>query len=409
MELTVVESKYPMIPVEEALRIVLEHTPVLEPRAVPFDRALGLVLAEDIRADEDMPPFPASAKDGYAVVAADRSPMRRLVGEQTAGFVADLRVEPGTAARITTGAPLPPGADAVVMVEFTEEYGDQVAIRKRVKAGDDVRPAGQDIARGELVLRRGTLLGAAEVGLLATIGYTVVKVYPHPKVAVLSTGNELVEPHQTPGPGEIRDSNRYALLAAVERAGAESISLGMARDEVKELEAKVREGLDKADVLLTSGGVSMGKLDLVKPLLERLGTVHFGRVFMKPGKPVTFATVGERLVFALPGFPVSSQVAFELFVRPALLKMAGHARLQRPRREVILTHDIRHSRDRTEYQRAAVTSRDGQYYATTTGSQVSGRLLSMVGANALLRLPHGHGDFAVGQKVEAILIGEIDG
>lgn len=403
-----VESKYPMIPVEEAQRIVLEHTRPLEPVPLPLTVALGRVLAEDVQADEDMPPFAASAKDGFAVVAADSSPVRRVIGGQAAGYVADLKVEPGTAARITTGAPLPPGADAVVMVEHTDERDGHVVIHAVVQPGDDVRPSGQDMVKGQVVLAAGSVLGPAELGVLATVGRSKVTVYPRPRVAILSTGDELVEPDQPLGPGQIRDSNRYALMAAVTEAGGRPISLGVARDNGDDVKNRVNEGLLKGDVLISSGGVSMGgEADLVKPCLERRGAVHFGRIRVKPGKPVTFATVDGKLAFGLPGFPVSSLVSFELFVRPALLKMQGHTRLYRATRRVTLSHDVRHAADRTEFQRAVVVRQGDEWVATTTGFQGSGRLLSMVGTNALLRLPHGRGDFAVGERVEALIIGQI--
>lgn len=401
-------SKYPMIPVEEAQAQILAATGPLEPVEMRFDEAQGCVLAEDVHAAENMPPFPAAAKDGFAVIAGDTARQRRLVGEQMAGTMDGPRVEPGAVVRITTGAPIPPGADAVVMVERTEERDGYVVIHQDViEPGADIRPPGQDIEQGQLVLRQGTRLGPAEIGLLATVGQTRVKVYRKPTVAVISTGDELVEPTQTPGPGQIRDSNRYSLAAAVREAGGVPITIGLGRDAEATLEELMLQGLAEADVLLTSGGVSMGNRDLVKPLLEKLGTVHFGRVYTKPGKPVTFATVNGKPAFAMPGFPVSSLVSFEVFVRPALRKMQGYSQVFRPERRVLLEHDVRHSADRTEFQRAIVTYRDNQLYATTTGFQGSGRLLSMVGANALLRLPYGAGDFKQGDVVTALVIGEV--
>lgn len=405
---TVVKSKYPMIPVEEAQEQILARVQPLEAIEIPFDEALGFVLAEDIHAPEDMPPFPAAAKDGFAVIAGDTSRERRLIGEQMAGTSGGPRVELGTVVRITTGAPIPPGADAVVMVERTEERDGRVTIHQTdIKPGDDIRPPGQDIQRGQVVLEKGTRLGPAEIGLLATVGQTRVRVHRKPSVAVISTGDELVEPTQTPGPGQIRDSNRYTLAASVAEAGGIPIVIGLGRDVEAALEELIQMGLSEADVLLTSGGVSMGNRDLVKPILERLGTVHFGRVRSKPGKPVTFATVNGKPVFAMPGFPVSALVAFEIFVRPALRKMQGYLQVFRPERQVILAHDVPHGADRTEFQRAIVTYQEGKLYARTTGFQGSGRLLSMVGANALLRLPHGEGDFKSGDVVTALVIGEI--
>jgi gephyrin len=406
------ESKYPLIPIDQALERILAHVEPLNTVSVRFDAALGRVLAEDVYAPENMPPFAASAKDGFAVVSTDTLRERRLIGEQMAGTADGPRVEPGTVVRITTGAPIPPGADAVVMVERTEERDGHVIIHQEdVRAGADIRPAGQDIQRGQLVLAAGTPLGPPEIGLLATVGQTEVGIYPAPNVAVISTGDELVEPDGTPGPGQIRDSNRYTLAAAVVEAGATPIVIGLGRDVESRLEDMIREALATGDAVITSGGVSMGDKDLVKPILERLGTVHFGRVYTKPGKPVTFATVEGRPVFAMPGFPVSSLVSFEVFVRPALRRMQGYCErdLFRPERQVILEHDVQHSAARTEWQRAVVVYRAGEFYARTTGFQGSGRLLSMVGANALLRLPYGEGDFTAGSRVAALVTGEIYG
>ncbi len=407
-----VESKWPLIPVEEAKAIIRAHVRPLPTVEVRFEAAQGLVLAEDVHAREPMPPFPASAKDGFAVVASDTTEWRRIVGEQFAGYEANIRVEPGTAARVTTGAPIPPGADAVIMVEFSEVRDGYVRFTRRVEPGADIRPPGQDIAGGQRVLAAGTVLGPPEIGLLATVGATTVRVHRRPRVGVMSTGDELVEPDEQPGPGQIRDANRFSLMAAVREAGAEAFDMGLAPDTFEALEAFIREGLERYDAIVTSGGVSMGERDLVKPLLERLGTVHFGRVSVKPGKPVTFATVSGKPFFAMPGFPVSSLVSFEVFVRPALLIMAGWPpdRVERPRVPVVLDHTVRHTAGRTEYQRAVVRFEraDGRFHAVTTGFQGSGRLLSMVGANALLELPEGRDTFEAGEVVEALLIGPLE-
>ncbi len=402
------ESSYPMISVEEAVQIILREVHPLAPVRVSFADALGLVLAEDIYADEPLPPFRAASVDGYAVIAADPAPVRRVVGEQAAGYVGDLTVTPGTAARVTTGAPIPTGADAMVMVEFTEEVEGQVAIKTTVQAGSNIRPVGQDLSQGQLVLSQGTALGAPEVGLLAMVGHQDVLVYPAPRVAVMSTGDELVEPGEPLQPGQIRDANRFSLMSAVREAGGVPLDLGKVKDQPEILQATIERGLRQADALLTSGGVSMGRLDLVKPYLATRGTIHFGRVRAKPGKPVTFATVDGVPAFAMPGFPVSALVSFEIYVRPALLKMAGRTRLDRPRRRVTLTHAVRHEASRTEFQRAVVTRHpDGHYTAVTTGFQGSGRLLSMSGANALLVLPHEVGDFPAGAEVEAFITGPL--
>src|SRR5439155_25793693 len=401
------QSKYEMISVEEALRIVLAQVQPLTPALVPLQDAQSLVMAESVLASEDMPPFAAAGVDGFAIRVADGVANRRYLGEQMAGAVSGLQVEPGTAVRITTGAPVPPGTEAIVMVEVAEERDGEVVIHQLPKAGDGIRPVGQDIRAGELVLRAGTPLGPAEMGLLATTGKGSVLVHPRPRVAVYSTGDELSDVAAPLAPGKMRDSNRYALMAAVRAAGAEALSLGVARDDAREVGAKLDSALQQADAAISSGGVSMGKLDLVKPLLERRGTVHFGRVSMKPGKPLTFVTVGDKPVFALPGFPVSSLVSFELFVRPALLRMAGRRDVLRPRIQVTLAHAVQHDAARTEFQRAVATHRDGQFVASTTGFQGSGRLLSLVGANVLLVLPLGRGDFQKGERVDALVVADL--
>ena len=395
---------YDTIEAERALDIVLQSVAPLTPQFLDLSDVLDLVLAQEVHAEEDLPPFPCSAKDGFAVIASDPTNPRRLIGEQTAGYIADLRVEPGTCARITTGAPLPPGADAVIMVEYTQEADDMVTLQQTVHAGADVRPVSQDIARGQRVLEAGTCVGPQEIGLLASLGYTSVLAYPRPRVAVLSTGNEIVEPDVQPGPGQIRDSNRYTLMAAIQRAGGHPVSLGIGTDRGDELTAKVQEGLATCDVLITSGGVSMGKLDLIKPILETIGTVHFGRVNMKPGKPLTFATVDDKPVFALPGFPVSSLVSFEVFVRPALRRIAGHRLVLRPRVPVTLASTLQGDAGRPEFHRVQLRREDGKFLARSTGMQSSARLLSMVGANALLALPQQEKPFAAGETVMAILL-----
>ena len=403
------ESPYPMIAVEDALEIIRREIKPLPTVALPFAEALDMVLAEDVYADEPMPPFAAASVDGFAVIAADGPGWHRLVGDQTAGYMAGLRVEPGAAARVTTGAPIPPGADAMVMVEQTEEQNGQVNILlPEIRAGDNIRPVGQDIEQGQLVLAKGTLLGPAELGLLGTVGKTEVAVHRRPVVAVMSTGDEIVPPEQTPRPGQIRDANRFTLMSVVRQTGAVPLDMGIVHDKTNSLEATIEQGLAQADVLLTSGGVSMGELDLVKPYLARRGTIHFGRVRTKPGKPVTFAVVDGKPCFAMPGFPVSAMVSFEVFVRPALLKMAGHTKIYRPVEPAVLAHSIRHNPDRNEFQRVNLSRQaDGRLLAAATGAQGSGRLLSMVGANGLIKLPYGQSDFAAGAVVEAMLLGPV--
>jgi molybdenum cofactor synthesis domain-containing protein len=406
------ESPYPMISIEEALERVITNVSPLPVSTRRFDEACGWVLAEDVKAEEPLPPFPASTVDGFAILAADGAEERELVGEQFAGYDAELHLKAGQAARITTGAPVPKGADAVMMVEWSQEdrARGRVGFTRAVQSGDYIRPIGSDIAQGQTILKAGRQLTAAEIGLLATVGATLVPIHRQARVGVISTGDELVEPDMTPAAGQIRDSNRFSLMASVRQAGAEAIDLGLAPDNLPDLRAFVSAGLSRCDVLVTSGGVSMGELDLVKPLLEELGTVHFGRVNTKPGKPVTFATIEGKPIFAMPGNPVSSLVCFEVFMRPALRKMSGLPKTKwyRPRLPATLTHKTRHTAARTEFQRATLTFNPStrRFSVTTTGSQQSSRLLSMVGANALIILPQGKADFEAGEEVEALVIGE---
>lgn len=430
-------ARYRMISIPEAQATVLEHTPVLAPEEVPLAGALGRVLAQTVTARDALPPFPASIKDGYAVVAADGPGEYPVVGESRAGFLDALDLRPGQVAYITTGAPVPPGADAVVQVEDTEPApagaaaaataGEQqqrrVVIKKPAKAGQDIRPVGSDIQAGAVVLEAGERVGVAEVGILATVGAVKLPVHAVPALAVLSTGDEVVDPHaQQLGPGQIRDCNRAMLLAAAAAAGARAVDLGIARDVEGHLEGCLDRAIESGvDVLVTSGGVSMGDRDLLKPLLERKGQVHFGRVLMKPGKPLTFATLelpGGRklLVFGLPGNPVSSFVCFNLVVVPALRKMAGWRQPQLRRVQVHTTSGLKLDPERPEYHRVVLqygrlpdscgAERAGAlgWFATTTGNQISSRLLSARSANALLELPRAEGRIEAGALVSALLI-----
>jgi molybdopterin molybdotransferase len=401
------ESPYRMVPIDEAQRIIAAQVAPLPAEEISALAAEGRVLAEEVFAAENIPDVPKAAVDGYALRTADGLAERRVLAELIAGGDVRVTLDAGVAARIMTGAPVPPGADAVIMVEQTEEHDGALRIKHPVSSGDSIHTVGQDIALGELVLPRGMLLGAAEIGLLATLGRVRVGVYRRPIVAVLATGDEVYEPDTPLGAGSIRDSNRYALMAAAREAGCEAISLGIARDDRAVQRAAILAGLEQADVLLTSGGVSMGTRDLIKPLLAELGTVHFGRIAFKPGKPTTFATVGGKLAFGLPGYPVSSLVSFEVFVRPALRRMQGDARPERPRVRVFLHDTIRAPADRPECQRAIVAWEDGRLLARSTGAQGSSRLLSLRGANALLLVPGDGQTYAAGTQLDALLTGPL--
>lgn len=391
---------------DEAREIVLRHVHPVGVEAIPIGEAPWRVLAEDVIATEDQPPFAAATMDGFAVVADDVSPWREIIGDQTAGFVLDVEVTDGTAVRITTGAPIPRGATAVVRVEETEMADDHVIVhQERIAPGENIRQVGADLRLGDRVLPRGTVLGPAEIGLAAGLGLNPVPVSRRPRVSIVSTGDELVEPGAAVAPGQIRDSNRFSLITALQGVGAEIIWSGKAPDTREPLRRLLAERIAESDVVLTSGGVSMGQLDLVKLLLGELATVHFRRVFMKPGKPLNFATAGPTLFFGLPGNPVSALVSFEIFIRPALRLMTGQPDIDRPCTPVVLSHSTPAS-DRIEYQRAAVSvGSDGRLTAAVTGAQASSRLASFVGANALLVIPPRSSPFQAGELVDALLLG----
>jgi molybdopterin molybdotransferase len=400
-------SAYPLVEVDAAAALVLERTPVLGIERVALAHCIDRVMAEDLVAPASLPAFPSSAVDGYAVRAADAGKPLRVLGESAAGRPFAGRVEPGTAARILTGGALPDGADCVVMVEDVTLDGEVVTTPAPLRTGSNFHPPGADLREGEMVLAAGTQLGAAEIGLAAALGLPRLPVRRRPRVALMSTGDELVEVGEKPGPGQIVDSNRWALLAALREAGAEVRGLGIAPDEPEPLRKLVIDALREVDVLVTSGGVSVGTHDLVKPLLESLGEVHVGRVKLRPGKPFTFATLAgdkEKLAFGLPGFPVSSLVTFEVFVRPALRKMQGFSKLQRPTMPVRLGYDARASADRTEFQRVTLRRDGPELVAETTGSQSSSRLMSLVGAHALVRIPPGDQGIKAGSVVEAMIL-----
>jgi len=387
------------------VRTVLDHIAVLGIEQVSLAGCFGRVLAEDLIAEAPLPSFPSSAVDGYAVRAGDAGRTLHVLGESAAGRPFEGTVTRGTAARVLTGGVVPDGADVVVMVEEVRLTGETVTVPPGLKPGTNFHKVGDDLGAGDRILSTGTLLGAAEIGIAAATNRARLPVRRRPRVALMSTGDELVEVGKTPGAGQIPDSNRWALLAALREAGAEVNVLGIAPDEPEPLRRLVVEALRDADALVTSGGVSVGTHDLVKPLLESLGEVHIGRVKLKPGKPFTFATLAEgRVAFGLPGFPVSSLVTFEVFVRPALRRMQGFAQLGRPTLPVRLEYDARPAPDRTEYQRVTLRRDGGDLVAQTTGSQSSSRLMSLAGAHALVRVPAGDQVLKRGTVVEALIL-----
>ncbi|WEW57387.1 molybdopterin biosynthesis enzyme [Emydomyces testavorans] len=463
-------SPYPMVSVDEALKLIYDHTP--EPTVVEMPVGIllvGSVLAEDVYAKEAVPAYRASIVDGYAVIAPPSASEQSTKGQFPVASVSHAQaismpppLESGTIARITTGAPLPPNANAVVMVEdtaliSTTPDGNEEAVveilTEDVKPGENVREPGSDVSLGSKILQKGQLITAigGEIGLLASTGTRTVTVFKKPRVGVMSTGDELVE-HTNPialTGGQIRDSNRPSLISCLTTWGYPTVDLGIAQDTSNDLEHRLRDSLrDGTDIIITTGGVSMGELDLLKPTIERKlgGTIHFGRVSMKPGKPTTFATIPfkptssttpaaqsarqTRLIFSLPGNPASALVTLNLFVLPSLHKSIGLASpstsptssarpglgLGLPLVHVTLTHSIRADPKRTEYHRAIVTCAedDGRLLATSTGTsgvgQRSSRVGSLAGANALLVLETGREPvFEKGEVVKALLMGQIVG
>ncbi len=409
-----------MLSVEQAREAVLARIARLQPVRVELLESLGCVLACDVVSDIDVSPFDNSAMDGYAVRAADTAGasvevpvVLRVVDHIAAGRVSSVRVGPGEAARIMTGAPIPAGADSIVMVEQTESLenagstGGTVAIHRAAIAGDHVRLAGEDVRVGETVLHAGEVVNAASVGLMAALGFAQLDVYRRPRVAIVSTGDELVGITDIPGPGQIRNSNTYSLAAQVLAAGGEPHLLGIARDN----EADTRALLERApefDLMVTTGGVSMGDFDVVKDVLEQIGQLDFWKVAMRPGAPQTYGTVGGTPFFGLPGNPTSTMVGFELFVRPAIRKMRGFTTLDRPRTLATLAEDTRKKSDRRYFMRGIVepveTPPPGapSYTARLSGRQSSAMLTAMHRANCLISLPEGLSQIPAGTIVECI-------
>jgi gephyrin len=394
----------------EATAIIRAHTPLLPSERAPLTDLAGRVLLEDLISDEDQPPFAAATMDGFAVISGDTQPVRQIVGDQFAGTMEALHVEPGTAAYITTGAPLPPGADAVVQIEHTEQTPGGVRIGETPRAGQNIRPIGSDLKRGDRVLAAGTMLTPAAVGLLASLGKTDARVTRRPRISVLATGDELVAPGQPLGPGQIRDSNRFALVTALAPLGVTIQYAGLAPDTDAAQRTFLLERIADSDVVITSGGVSMGRKDLIKGLLVELATVHFRQVRMRPGKPFTFATArpgGRTLLFGLPGNPVSGLVGFEVFVRPALLAMQGHRQVDRPPARVRLAHDVTPI-DRIDYMRVTLRrADDGVLDAASTGPQQSSRLASFIGADALAIIPPRATPYVAGEMLDALLLNPV--
>ena len=402
-----------MTNVEQARKIILRNIlPLKEVEFINLNSCLGRISALDIKSKENIPPFNNSAMDGFALRARDSVGASRqnpeifeVIEDLPAGYIAQKAVKPNQAIRIMTGAPLPRGADSVVMVEdtalvnsqqstvnrkncglWTVDYG-LIRIFKEVKKGENVRYAGEDVRKGEAVIRKGSLLKSGHIGVLASLGITRIKVFRRPRVGILATGDELINIKRRLTPGKIRNSNTYSLYAQAQGSAALPIILGIAGDTKRELEKKIKKGLN-TDMLLVSGGISVGDYDLVKDVLKGLGTeMKFWKVAMRPGKPLAFGMMQGVPVFGLPGNPVSSMVSFEIFVRPAILKMLGQELDDRKEAEAVLEEDIRKKKGFKYFLRAHTRWQQGRYLTKTTGPQGSAILKSFVLANSLIVLP----------------------
>jgi molybdopterin molybdotransferase len=405
-----------MISITDARQFVFGNVSVLAAVEVTVADSLGCVLAEEVTAAEDVPPFENTAVDGYAVRAADTatatssSPVELdVVDEIPAGKAPSIPVGPGQAIRIMTGAPTPPGADAIVMVEDTERLdgGARVRVLRSVNVGDAYRPAGDDIRAGEFVFGPGTLVRPGVLGVLASVNRRRIRVIPKARVAVLSTGDELIDDGSPLAPGQIRESNRTMLVGAVTEAGCVAIDYGVVRDDEAALEVVLRRAAGECDAIVTSGGVSMGDYDVVKAVLSRIAEMTWMQIAIKPAKPFAFGLLGGTPVFGLPGNPVSSLVSFELLARPALRTMMGHANVDRVRVLAIADDGLRRRPDgKVHYQRVhGAFGADGRYHVRTSGAQGSHQLASTAAANALAEVLEGDG-IEPGGDVEVLILAD---
>jgi molybdenum cofactor synthesis domain-containing protein len=402
-----------MITLDEARARVLSDCVLLPPRLHPLADALGLVVAEDVVAGELIPPFANTGVDGFAVRAADtagaaaNTPVRlEVLGTLAAGAAPDVPLRPGQALRIMTGAPMPTGSDAAVMVENTRlsEDGSKVELFAAARAGDNVRSAGDDVRPGDVVVPAGTVLTAGHLGVLASLGRGEVLAHPRARVGVVSTGDELVEGPAPLAPGQIRDSNRRTLLALLAESGCEPIDLGLIRDDEQAIAEAFERGAATCDALVSSGGVSMGEFDFVKRVLDRVGEMNWMQVAIKPAKPLAFGHVAGKPTFGLPGNPVSSMVSFELFARPALRQMMGHAALDRPRVRAVAPNGLNRRPDgRMQFFRVVAQWVADRFEVSPAGGQGSHQLTGMAGANGLAIVPDGPG-VPPGGEVDLILL-----
>jgi molybdopterin molybdotransferase len=400
----------PMRQVDEVRRWILDRVPTLQPIELPLQEAQGCVLATDVSAQLDLPPFSSSAMDGFAVRSADvaeataQDPVRlRIVGRVAAGQQPDATVGLDEAIRIATGAPVPAGADTIVPVEDTSLEGEAVRILRPGAPGAFIRPAGQDVKAGTVLVPKGRRVSAPELGLLASAGYSSVLVHPRPRVVVISTGDELVEPGRPASFGLIRDSNAFTLYGGLRDAGAEPFLGGIVRDDVEQLRETVLGLAIRADCFISSGGVSVGERDVVKKAFFRRGDIEFYKVAMQPGMPQGFGAIEGKPYWGLPGNPVSVFVSFEVFIRPALLKMMGRSDIFRPEVSAILETDVSGPKERMVFARVRVTRHNGEWHAASTGPGQSNLISTVAKANGLAIIPQGVGSMPAGAKARVML------
>jgi molybdopterin molybdotransferase len=399
-----------LVPVEEARERILAQVAPLQPLELPLQEAEGCVLAADLIAATDIPDFASSAMDGFAVRANDvagasaSAPVElRIVGRALIGRRPEATVGGGEAVRIATGAPIPAGADAVVPIEDCEVVGDRVRVLRAVPEGKHIRPSGEDVRAGEVLLQAGRRLGAPELGLLATAGFSHPPVHPRPRVVVLSTGDELVPPTQRPEFGQVRDSNAYLLYGALREAGAVPVMAGIVPDDVEQLKEAVFSHLLQADAFISTGGVSVGERDVVKAAFFKRGDVSFYRVAMQPGMPQGFGHVEGKPFFGLPGNPVSVFVSFEVFIRPALRKMMGRRQLFRPEITARLEADVTGPKDKTQFARVRVRRTADGWVAAPTGGRGSNLIATVSRANGLAIVPPGVETAPAGSEVRVMI------
>lgn len=400
-----------MITVSEAIEQILQTINPIGLERVNILDALGRVLGEDISAGRNIPPKDNSAMDGYALRFQDTtgaSPHHPVVLEVIedipAGAIPQKSIAAGQSARIMTGAPLPVGADAVLKMEDTEKDGQKIKIKAEAQSGQDIRRAGEDVREGELVIPRGTIVRPAGIGMLASLGRSYISVYQRPLVAVLATGNELVDIDENPSPWKIINSNSYSLASQALDCGASVMQMGIAKDKREDLLARFQAAM-RADIIISSGGVSVGDYDLVKDIMQEVGSrMQFWQVAMRPGKPLAYGRIGSVPLFGLPGNPVSSMISFEQFIRPAILKMMGHQAIFRKTVSAVLQEDIEKRKGFTHFIRALVKAGAGGFTVSTTGEQGSGILKSMVRANGLIVLPENMEKVKAGTEVKVQML-----